>query len=136
MLTKGMFGLQIFSFDTSMCLSSLQTTQQQKSTPGLPLQADLLPKGTDLSAVTDWLLDIAAFRRLRVVNAFLVGSPKGQGLDQVASAMLRERRGRDVYVLGAANVGKSSFVRALMRSGNFHFVCNAFSPPGKSIYKA
>ena len=28
--------------------------------------------------------------------------------------MMRERKGRDVYVLGAANVGKSTFIRAAM----------------------
>lgn len=84
------------------------------------LQMDLLPKGTKDSAVTDWLLATAGYRRLNVVDAFVVGSPKGLGIGQVASAVLRERKGRDVYVLGAANVGKSSFVRALVRSAQFH----------------
>jgi nitric-oxide synthase len=27
----------------------------------------------------------------------------------------RERKGRDVYIIGAANVGKSAFVRAMLR---------------------
>ena len=27
----------------------------------------------------------------------------------------KERKGRDVYIMGAANVGKSAFVRALLR---------------------
>ena len=79
------------------------------------LQVDLLPKGTDTAAVKDWLLATAGHRRLNVVNAHLVGSPSGQGVTKVASALLRERKGRDVYVLGAANVGKSSFIRALVK---------------------
>ena len=76
---------------------------------------DLLPKGTDEEAVTEWLRATAGYRRLNVVESFVVGSPKGQGIGKVASAVLRERKGRDVYVLGAANVGKSSFVRALVK---------------------
>lgn len=44
--------------------------------------------------------------------------------------MFTERKGRDVYVLGSANVGKSSFIRAALKSmreqGNF-FV------PGKRL---
>ena len=76
---------------------------------------DLLPKGTDPSAITEWLQATASYRCLNVVDAFVVGSPKGQGIAKVASAVLCERKGRDVYVLGAANVGKSSFVRALVR---------------------
>ena len=79
------------------------------------LQVDLLPKGTDTAAVTEWLLATAGHRRLNVVNAHLVGSPAGQGISEVASAILRDRKGRSVYVLGAANVGKSSFIRALVR---------------------
>jgi nitric-oxide synthase len=31
------------------------------------------------------------------------------------AAIRRERRGRDVYVMGAANVGKSAFIRALVK---------------------
>ena len=79
------------------------------------MQADLLPRGVDAVAVRDWLLATAGHRRLNVVNAHLVGSPTGQGISKVASALLRERKGRDVYVLGAANVGKSSFIRALVK---------------------
>ncbi|KAL0044056.1 hypothetical protein WJX82_006266 [Trebouxia sp. C0006] len=78
-------------------------------------KVDLLPKGTDTAAVTEWLLATAGHRRLNVVNAHLVGSPAGQGVSEVASAILRDRKGRSVYVLGAANVGKSSFIRALVR---------------------
>ncbi|DBA83038.1 TPA: hypothetical protein ACH3X1_006811 [Trebouxia sp. C0004] len=78
-------------------------------------KVDLLPKGTDTAAVTEWLLATAGHRRLNVVNAHLVGNPAGQGISEVASAILRDRKGRSVYVLGAANVGKSSFIRALVR---------------------
>lgn len=87
----------------------------RSSANNVNMQADLLPKGVDTAAVKDWLLATAGHRRLNVVNAHLVGSPTGQGISEVASALLRERKGRDVYVLGAANVGKSSFIRALVK---------------------
>jgi ribosome biogenesis GTPase A len=35
-------------------------------------------------------------------------------MDQALAAVLRERRGRAVYIVGAANVGKSTFVRAFL----------------------
>jgi nitric-oxide synthase len=35
----------------------------------------------------------------------------GEGIADVAKAVRIERRGRDVYIIGAANVGKSAFVR-------------------------
>ncbi len=34
-----------------------------------------------------------------------------QGIAEAVATIRKERRGRDVYVLGAANVGKSAFVR-------------------------
>ncbi|KAL3152747.1 hypothetical protein ABBQ38_012336 [Trebouxia sp. C0009 RCD-2024] len=94
-------------------------------------KVDLLPKGSDVPAVRDWLLAIAGHRRLNVVNAHLVGSPTGQGVSEVASALLRERKGRDVYVLGAANVGKSSFIRALVKEMS-KGTSQCFQPPSKS----
>jgi nitric-oxide synthase len=33
----------------------------------------------------------------------------------VTGKICRERKGRDVYVIGAANVGKSAFVRAMLK---------------------
>lgn len=35
----------------------------------------------------------------------------GEGIADVTKAVRIERRGRDVYIMGAANVGKSAFVR-------------------------
>lgn len=54
--------------------------------------------------------------------------PAARALTGVSSAVAkvcRERKSRDVYVIGAANVGKSAFVRAMLKEmtrydgGNF-----------------
>lgn len=39
------------------------------------------------------------------------------GLSPAVGKICRERKGRDVYVVGAANVGKSAFVRAMLKVG-------------------
>jgi nitric-oxide synthase len=44
-----------------------------------------------------------------------VSSKTGAGVPTAVAAIRRERRGRDVYVMGAANVGKSAFIRALVK---------------------
>jgi hypothetical protein len=51
----------------------------------------------------------------QVTSTHLVSSRSGEGVPAVAAKIGRERRGRDVFVVGAANVGKSAFVRALLR---------------------
>lgn len=65
--------------------------------------------------VEEWLLATAAHKRLNVVAAHVVSSKTGQGLSKAAASLRTERLGRDVYVMGAANVGKSAFVRAFVK---------------------
>lgn len=78
-------------------------------------KADLLPKGTELLDVEEWLLETAAYKRLNVMGVKAISSRTSEGIPQAVSAIRRERRGRNVYVIGAANVGKSAFVRALLK---------------------
>ena len=78
-------------------------------------KVDLLPRGTDLGAVGEWLVDSAAARRVSAVSAHLVSSRTGDGVGAAVASIRRERKGRDTYVMGAANVGKSAFIRALVK---------------------
>lgn len=64
-----------------------------------------------MEAVADWLRDAALHKRLNAFAVCLVSSRTGEGVQAAANVILRERRGRDVYILGAANVGKSAFIR-------------------------
>ena len=80
----------------------------------ITVQVDLLPKGTSPGAAADWLQAAAANKRLSPISTCVVSSRTGQGISAAAAAVLRQRRGRDVYVMGAANVGKSAFIRCLL----------------------
>jgi len=75
---------------------------------------DLLGDGVDEAALEAWVAREAELRKLTLAGIALVSSRKGFGMREAVLQMMRERRGRDVYVLGAANVGKSSFIRAAM----------------------
>ena len=44
-----------------------------------------------------------------------VSSKSNLNVPAAVAAIRRERKGRDVFVMGAANVGKSAFIRALVR---------------------
>ena len=78
-------------------------------------KVDLLPKGTDPEAVLAWLYDRLS-PRLNVIDAHLVSARTGEGLNRAAQAVLRERKGRDTFVLGAANVGKSLFIGSFLET--------------------
>jgi nitric-oxide synthase len=76
-------------------------------------------------ALAAWLADVAARRGLTVAGAAACSAKSGAGVGRAVGALRRERRGRDLVVLGAANVGKSAFVRAFVREtrvpGSPHF---------------
>jgi nitric-oxide synthase len=87
-------------------------------------KVDLLPAGTDLDALRDWVTkEVVLERKLTLARVVCVSSRRGTGMREAVGAMFAERRGRDVYVLGSANVGKSTFIRAALKAmreqGNF-----------------
>ena len=80
----------------------------------LARQIDLLPEGTDLEAVGDWVTTALSRKKLNVLSVHLISARAKKGIGAIAAAIARERQGRDVYVMGAANVGKSAFIAALL----------------------
>jgi nitric-oxide synthase len=78
-------------------------------------KADLLPAGFDTDEVEEWLIGALAFKKISVDSVHIVSARTGDGVAQAVGALRRARLGRDVYVMGAANVGKSSFVRSLVK---------------------
>lgn len=76
-------------------------------------KVDLLPKGTSKDKVLNWLVETLT-GRLNIIDAHLVSSKTGAGVDDACQAILRERKGRNVFVLGAANCGKSLFIGSFL----------------------
>jgi ribosome biogenesis GTPase A len=54
-------------------------------------------------------------RKVKVAVSLVVSAHSGEGMQEVAAAIEGQRMCRDVYVIGAANVGKSAFVSALLK---------------------
>ncbi|CAI9767611.1 unnamed protein product [Fraxinus pennsylvanica] len=78
-------------------------------------KVDLLPKGTDLNCVGDWVVEATVKKRLNVMSVHLTSSKSLVGIAGVVSEIQREKKGRDVYILGSANVGKSAFINAVLK---------------------
>ena len=76
-------------------------------------KADLLPRGTDAERVLRWMAGVLA-ARLNVIGVHLLSAKSGEGVGEAVREVMNERKGRDVYVLGAANVGKSMFIGSLL----------------------
>lgn len=76
---------------------------------------DLLPRGTNFAAVGDWIVEFLTRKKLNVISVHLTSSKSMVGIPGVASYLRQQRQGRDVYILGSANVGKSAFVSAMLQ---------------------
>jgi nitric-oxide synthase len=77
-------------------------------------KADLLPNGTNREQVIEWLFSMLNFKRIAVESVHLVSSRTGEGMATAVGSIRKLRQGRDVYVVGAANVGKSAFIRGFV----------------------
>ncbi|MFC7060706.1 ribosome biogenesis GTPase YqeH [Halobacillus seohaensis] len=76
---------------------------------------DVLPKSVNPNKVKQWLKSSMKEQGLKVEDVFLISAQKGEGMDELSRAIENYRQGRDVYVVGTTNVGKSTFINALIQ---------------------
>lgn len=76
---------------------------------------DLLPKSTNPRKVSQWLRRMAKEAGIRVEDVFLISSKSGAGIEELTRALEKTRKGKNVYIVGTTNVGKSTFVNHIIR---------------------
>lgn len=110
--------VDIFDFNGTF-VTSLRDVIGQKNPVMLAVnKTDLLPEDYKASRVEGWIQQECAALGLReVAGIHLISSTKGNGVQTLIADTLRiaKRRRSDIYVIGAANVGKSSFINQLIR---------------------
>ena len=78
-------------------------------------KVDLLPKSVKHNKMINWMKHSAKELGLHPVDVLLVSAEKGKYISEAAEAIEHYRRGRDVYVVGCTNVGKSTFINRLIK---------------------
>jgi len=78
-------------------------------------KADLLPKSVKTNKVINWLKREAKALGLQPVDVMLVSAHKGKGMAEVVEAIEQYRKGKDVFVVGCTNVGKSTFINRIIK---------------------
>ncbi|WP_431027271.1 ribosome biogenesis GTPase YqeH [Lysinibacillus sp. LZ02] len=78
-------------------------------------KADLLPKSVKTNKVINWLKREAKALGLNPVDVMLVSAHKGKGMAEVVDAIESHRNGKDVFVVGCTNVGKSTFINRIIK---------------------
>lgn len=78
-------------------------------------KADLLPKSVKHNRVIHWMKESAKELGLNPIDVLLVSAGKGHNIAEAAAAIDHFRNGKDVYVVGCTNVGKSTFINRLIK---------------------
>lgn len=76
---------------------------------------DLLPKSVNPNRIVNWVRRQTKEHGLKVLDVALCSAKRNFGFDRLIELLERYRNGRDVYVVGATNVGKSSLINRLIR---------------------
>jgi hypothetical protein len=105
--------VDLFDFEGSL-ISGLQRFVGHNEVLLVVNKIDLLPKVTNWNRLRNWVQRRAKENGLKAADIVLCSAKKGAGFDRVVDAVARMRGSRDVYVVGATNVGKSTLINRLI----------------------
>lgn len=78
-------------------------------------KVDLLPKSLKPQRLVQWMTERAHEAGLRPVDVVLTSAKKATQMETLLETIEHYRQGRDVYVVGVTNVGKSSLINQLIQ---------------------
>ena len=109
--------VDIFDFNGSW-LPGLQRFVGNNPVVLIGNKSDLLPKSVKPKKLIDWMKGMSKEWGLQPVDVMLVSGAKGHGIEEAMQRIEELREGRDVYVVGCTNVGKSTFINRIIKQGS------------------
>ncbi|GAA3009816.1 ribosome biogenesis GTPase YqeH [Tetragenococcus solitarius] len=76
---------------------------------------DVLPKSLKKNKLKQWMKEQAHDKGLRPVDVLLTSAKKNDALDSLLEMIEKYRKGRDVYIVGVTNVGKSTLINQIVQ---------------------
>lgn len=105
--------IDIFDFNGSL-INGLQRFIGDNDLLILGNKRDLLPKSLKEGKLTQWMKERCHEIGLRPVDIKLVSAKKKNDIDSLLKIIEKYRKGRDVYIVGVTNVGKSTLINAII----------------------
>lgn len=107
--------VDIFDFNGSW-INGLHRFVGKKDILLIGNKADILPKSLNPNRLINWMKAEASKLGLKPVDVLLVSAHTGKGMAEALTAIDTHRHGKDVYVVGCTNVGKSTFINRIIKS--------------------
>ncbi len=106
--------VDIFDFNGSW-LPGLQRSVGTNPVLLVGNKVDLLPKSVNPNRMSNWMKAEAKELGLEPIDVHLISAKKGHGIDELAEKIEYYRKGKDVYVVGCTNVGKSTLINQVIK---------------------
>ncbi|RWZ60007.1 ribosome biogenesis GTPase YqeH [Halobacillus fulvus] len=105
--------VDIFDFNGSF-ISGLKRLTGNNPVLLVGNKVDVLPKSVNPEKVKLWLRRAAKEQGLDVEGVHLISAEKNDGIEKLSQNIEELRNGKNVYVVGTTNVGKSTFINTLI----------------------
>ena len=79
-------------------------------------KTDLLPKSVKEPKLLHHLRKIIADNEMKPLDVLLMSAVKYKNIDAIIEKIMKRAKGKDIYIVGATNVGKSTFINTLLKS--------------------
>ena len=78
-------------------------------------KVDLLPQSVKREKILAWVDEMCREEGLQVLDSILISSKKNIYIDELLELINKYKNGRDVYIVGSSNVGKSKLVNQILK---------------------
>ena len=106
--------VDIFDFSGSCIENDIDIVGNNKDILLVANKLDLLPKSVKQNKIKQWLFKMLKAKGIKVKDILLISAIKNHGIEEAAARIDELRNGKDVYIIGATNVGKSTFINKLI----------------------
>jgi len=76
---------------------------------------DLLPKSVNKRKISHWMQRELNDIGMNPLDVALISAVKGHGIDVLMTMIEKHRKGRNVYIVGCTNVGKSTLINRIIK---------------------
>ena len=106
--------VDIFDFSGSWIEDVIDIVGNNEDIVLVANKLDLLPKSVKQNKIKQWLFKMLKAKGIKVKDILLISAIKNHGIEEAAARIDELRNGKDVYIIGATNVGKSTFINKLI----------------------